>query len=42
MKARGFFGPSGVGKTPPMAGVLRDFKAASRLKSADRFETLHA
>lgn len=42
MKARGFLGPSGVGKTPLMERLIRELKAADRLKSADRFETPHA
>ena len=30
MKACGFFGPSGAGKTPLMGGVLRELKAAGQ------------
>ena len=42
MKARRFFGPSGVGKTPLMERLNRELKAADRVKSADRFEAPHA
>jgi molybdopterin-guanine dinucleotide biosynthesis protein len=42
MKVCGVFGPSGVGKTPLMEGLIRELQAAGRLKSADRFEAPHA